>query len=98
MKTNRFEGIDTIEDLVISLFPFELDETAYSNKPKRDLSQEWIEWYVNGKNGSQPIFKYETIEEFAFGLWPKWHDEKDNFFKDRRDDLIELIKKWTGER
>lgn len=96
MITNRFDGIDSIKKLAESLFPLQMDEVARSNKPKREASIEWLEWYVNGKQGVKPQYEYETIEAFAFGLWAKWHDDKDSFFKDRRDDLIELVGGWAN--
>jgi len=94
MKTDRFNDVDTINKLAESLFKPDMDNVAWSNKPKRELSIEWLEWYVYGKG--TPIFKYKTLEEFAFGLWPQYLDEKDNFFKDRRDDLIELVNSWRN--
>lgn len=96
MKTNRFDNINTIQELVESLFPYEMDGIVKSNKPKREASYEWLVWYINGRNGKTPQYKYNDINEFSFGLWAKWHDDKDNFFKDRRDDLIELVNKWAS--
>jgi hypothetical protein len=96
MKTDRFEEIDTVKKLVDSLFPHKMDEVARSNKPKREASEEWLNWYINGKRDPKPQYEYKDIEAFAFGLWAKWHDDKDSFFKDRRDDLIELVSGWAN--